>query len=86
MKLKVIHERHLCIGCAACACLEPELWEMNPDGKSDVRKPTRTKKTDEEEIQEKEISTREEYEKHKNAAQACPVNCIHVEKEGKREL
>ncbi len=84
--MKVIHERHICIGCAACACLEPDFWEMNSDGKSDLLVSKVTKKTDEEEIQELELKTEEDFKKNMNAAQACPVNCIHLERNKKREI
>ena len=33
MKYKIEHNRPDCIGCAACAAVAPNHWEMNEDGK-----------------------------------------------------
>ena len=31
------HDRPNCIGCAACEAVAPDFWEMNVDGKSDIK-------------------------------------------------
>jgi len=31
------HNRPDCIGCAACEAVAPDFWEMNDDGKSDIK-------------------------------------------------
>jgi len=79
MVVKIYHDRPNCIGCAACAAVAPEFWSMNEDGKSDLKnaKPAANGGT-ELEIQEKD------FELNKSAAEACPVNVIHVFKNGEK--
>lgn len=60
---KIIHEREKCIGCGACVAICEDNWEMADDGKSSPKKT--------------EISANE-MECNKNAAEACPVQCIHI--------
>jgi ferredoxin len=67
---EVIHEDEKCIGCGACVSICPENWELHENGKS---KPKKTK------ISEKELDSNME------AANVCPVNCIHI-KDGKKNL
>ncbi len=69
------HNRNECIGCAACVAIYPEGWEMAEDGKSDVIKGTKRKDG----WEEKKL-TEEEAKLHKEAAECCPVVCIHVKK------
>ena len=71
---KVQHERDKCIGCGACTAIYPKEWERGKDGKSDLlfsRKKTGN-------IQEKTIPSKREYELHQEAAENCPVSCIHM--------
>ena len=73
MGIKIDHDRPECIGCGACAALAPEFWEMDDDGKSNVVGGTRTEEGKEvKEIEEKEFQINYE------AAECCPVNCIHI--------
>ena len=37
-KKEIQHDRPNCIGCAACAAINPKDWVMNQDGKSDLVK------------------------------------------------
>lgn len=69
------HNRPDCIGCAACAAINPKRWEMNNDGKSDII----GAKTREDGWQELELEE-EDFERNKEAADACPVNVIHLKK------
>jgi len=78
MAIKIIHDKPVCIGCGACAAVCPEYWEMGNDGKSDLKGGKK-----EGEIQVLEVK---EEGCNKDAAQSCPVNCIHIEKDGKREI
>ncbi|MGV8176683.1 MAG: ferredoxin [Candidatus Bilamarchaeaceae archaeon] len=72
MAIKVIHDRNACIGCGACASVCPKFWKMGDDGKSDLV----GAKNDVLEVPSEECNT--------DAAHSCPVNCIHIEKDGKR--
>ena len=69
------HDRPNCIGCAACEAVAPEFWEMNGDGKSDIKN---GKNVDngwhELDFEEKE------FQENKDAADSCPVNVIHIVK------
>ena len=67
------HDRPNCIGCAACEAVAPEFWEMNQDGKSDIKQG----KNLENGCQELEIDEKN-YEENKEAADSCPVNVIHL--------
>ncbi len=79
MAFKLEHERPNCIGCAACVGIAPEFWEMHEDGKSDiVGSKLRKDGWEEMEIDDKFL------EINKEAAEACPVNVIHVTKGGER--
>ncbi len=74
---KIIHDRPTCIGCGVCAAINPEHWVMsNQDGKSNL--------VGSDEVGTDEVLEIDSLEKDMEAAQACPVNCIHLyEKEKK---
>lgn len=74
MSVKVIHDRDVCIGCGACAAVCPDYWEMGDDGKSDLK----GAKSNSLELKEAGCN--------KEAAQGCPVNCIHIEEDGKKVI
>lgn len=75
---KILLETHKCIGCTTCAALAPDFFEMQ-GSKAHLKN-----------VQHSEQE--EELEAHLGAGQeaacrqsddACPVNCIHVQrKEG----
>ena len=69
------HDRPNCIGCAACEAVAPDFWEMNEDGKSDIK----NAKSLENGWQEMEI-TKKNFTENKDAADSCPVNVIHIVK------
>lgn len=81
---KIEHDRPNCIGCAACAAIAPEFWKMDDDsGKSDIIDGKRKDDGREElDIEEKDFKINQE------AAEACPVNVIHLKdlKSGKRVI
>ena len=81
-KYQIQHDRPNCIGCAACAAVCPAFWEMNDDGKSDIiNSKTRADGWEEKDIDEKD------FEGNKEAADACPVNVIHlIEKDTKKKI
>lgn len=79
---EIQHDRPNCIGCAACAAVAPDFWEMNEDGKSDIKQA----KDREDGWQIKEIDEKD-FAANKEAADACPVNVIHlVDKETKEKI
>jgi len=77
-KVIVLHERWKCIGCGACAAVNPDNWEMMDDGKSDLKGgKVEKEETSEGELQKLEL---DEIGQNQEAADSCPVNCIHVKK------
>ena len=73
-RYKIVYDREGCIGAAACVAAYPERWNLMDDGKADVKDGT---KNDDNTVQELEF-TEEEFQKMMDAAQACPVNVIHI--------
>ena len=67
---KIVHDREICIGCNACATICDKYWKMNDDGKADL---IGAKKVGE--FFELEI---DDLECNREAAELCPVNCIHI--------
>ncbi len=79
-KYKIIYERENCIGAAACAAVNPEVWTMDEaqDGKADIKSDKRPKKLPNGD-QELELElTEEELKINVESAQVCPVNVIHI--------
>ncbi|MBT4334445.1 ferredoxin [archaeon] len=73
-KYKIIHDREGCIGCGACASLDPNNWEMSSeDGKANLLENTEN---------EKELE--ENFDQSKEVAESCPVNVIHIEKDNEK--
>lgn len=68
---KIKLEREKCIGCGSCQAICPKFFEIIDDGKSHV------KGTNKAEIEELEV---EKIECAEAAAEACPVQCIIIEK------
>ena len=69
------HDRPNCIGCAACEAVTPDFWEMNDDGKSDIKGGKNVDNGWQElEFKEKDL------EINKDGADSCPVNVIHIVK------
>ncbi|QQG38970.1 MAG: ferredoxin [Candidatus Woesearchaeota archaeon] len=74
---KIIHEQFKCIGCGACASVTPDFWEMHGELShviGSIAKKTDEGIVEELEIEDKDVAANEE------AADVCPVNCIHVKK------
>lgn len=72
-KYKIIYERDLCIGVAACVMSSPKYWEMDSEGKAMLKQGKEVSPG----IFEIEISE-EDYAESFEAAKECPVNCIHI--------
>ena len=76
--LKLIHERDKCIGCGACPIACEKHWEMSEDFKATLKGSSESN-----DLYEKEIPE-EDRQCAKESAEMCPVNCIHLEEDGKR--
>lgn len=61
--MKIIIDQEKCIGCGTCAVLCDEVFEMDKNGKSRVKETLEDKKNS---------------ECPKEAAEACPVQCIEI--------
>jgi len=73
-KYKIEHDRQNCIGCSACAGIDENFWKMDEgDGKSNL---VDSKKRDDG-WEERDIEEAD-FPKNKEAADACPVNVIHI--------
>ena len=72
------HDRPNCIGCGACAAVNPQFWTISPvDGKSDIVNSARVE--DAGEIVRETLDIAEpDYAKNREAADCCPVNVIHL--------
>jgi ferredoxin len=67
---KIIHDRPVCIGCGSCAAVAPKFWKMHEDGKADL--------IGAENVGTDQIRILEDLEDNMDAAECCPVNCIHI--------
>jgi ferredoxin len=74
---RVEHDREICIGCSACASVCPKYWTMATDGKSNLEGHTETSDGNQF-LGTKENPLTEDFESNMDAAESCPVNCIHV--------
>lgn len=72
--VKIILEREKCIGCGSCQAFCPKYWQLADDGKIDFLD---SKQIAETKNFEKELK---EPECNQEAADACPVQCIRIEK------
>ncbi len=70
----IIHDRENCIGCTACELAAPENWIMEEKDTGLKAKPKKIK------IGESEFKINME------AAQACPVNVIHIQNKKKERI
>lgn len=67
---KIIQEHDKCIGCGSCVALCSKHWEMTDDGKAKLI--NAEKKGDNYELEVDDAGC------SKEAAEACPVQCIMV--------
>lgn len=82
-KFKIEHDRPVCIGCGACAAVAPEFWMMHDDGKSDIKGSKVTKNGEEVTLEELEL---DDLKNNMEAAEVCPVNCIHIFENGNKKI
>jgi len=71
---KIIHEREKCIGCGSCSALCPKFWQVAEDGKAKLIGSTTDPKTG------NDVLEIEKTECNQEAADACPVQIIHIVK------
>jgi len=76
---KIKLEREKCIGCGTCSALCPKYFEMADDGKSGIKGAVKQPASASQggEIEELEVT---KIECGESAAEACPSQCIHIEK------
>ena len=78
---KVVYDRKVCIGAAACAAVAPDFWEMKEDGKADLIGHS-VDKDGNQILIIKESQLTKEMKKmldvQKEAAEVCPVQAIHI--------
>ena len=82
-RYKIEYDRENCIACGACAVLAPQFWVLSKeDGKADVVGSEKTEDGYEHlDLDDKDFPI------NKDAADACPVNVIHiVDKETKKRI
>lgn len=79
-KYRIVHDRDICIGCSACASVCPKHWIMEDDGKASIVNHTKTGNGEEEILGTTEKPLTEDFEDNMDAAESCPVNCIHIKK------
>ena len=69
----LIQEHEKCIGCGACAAIEPGYWEMQGD-KAVIINPDKF----ENQIYEKKLK---DMKANQDACNACPVQCIIIKQD-----
>ena len=74
-KYRIILDRNKCIGCGACSMANEKYFQMQDDGKSHLIG-SNIKGNSKEELGPLE----EDYDFNIEAAESCPVNCIHIYK------
>ncbi len=72
---KIKLEREKCIGDGSCAALCPKYFELQDDGRAHIK--GANKQDPEGTPEELEV---EKIECAQSAADACPAQCIHIEK------
>ncbi len=75
-RFKVEIERPLCISCENCVNICPEFWKMAPDGFSHLKGSKKVGENEEREMDDVSCNI--------DAAENCPVTCIHVYENGKK--
>lgn len=82
-RYKIEHDRENCIACGACAVIAPGFWVLSKeDGKADVVGSNKTEDGYEHfDLEDKDFQI------NKDAADACPVNVIHIlDKQNKKRI
>lgn len=74
-KQKVVYDRNVCIGAAACAAIAPEHWEMDPENKAVLKDSKVNPKTG---LFEKGVKDEAERKTLQESADVCPVAAIKI--------
>ncbi len=74
-KHKILHYYDECISCGACAAISPEYWEMDDEGMARLKESVKVG-----DHWERIILTEESRARNQEAAEACPVDIIKIEK------
>ena len=72
--MKIIFERDKCINCGSCVAVCSQNWELTEDGKAKLLGSKLNLKTKNYEKEIEKIGCNQE------AADNCPVQCIHIKK------
>lgn len=81
-KQKVVYDRDVCIGAAACAAVAPEQWEMDVENKAVLKGGKVNAKT---RLFEKKIKDDAELKELKESADVCPVAAIKIMEDNEAE-
>jgi ferredoxin len=76
-KYKIEHQKEICIGCGACAAINPDDWVMEGDKSHLIDSQKEQGQNGEQEFK---IIEEEKLSQNQEAADACPVPCIFVKK------
>jgi ferredoxin len=81
-KVNIIHEPETCIGCAACVAVCPKLFEMADNGKCRLKgsKTVKQNEMDSSGVTFNDVVEVDDPGCAQEAADVCPVRCIHVKK------
>jgi len=71
----IVYKKNECIGTFACVAAEPDTWKRDSEEDKADLIGGNLKIGDEEEVYIKEV---DELDNNLEAAQSCPVNCIHI--------
>jgi ferredoxin len=74
-KYRIVYDREACIGAGACVGMAPKDWEMNADAKADLLGGKKR-----EDGMWVKIIDEAEFKTSQEAADACPVAIIKLEK------
>lgn len=81
---RVEFDRNGCIGAGACAAANANFWTIEKDGRATLKTSTFDEKK---KIWVLHVSDAKELQKHRDAANVCPVNVIHIySPDGKQEI
>ncbi|MEM5829172.1 MAG: ferredoxin [Candidatus Aenigmatarchaeota archaeon] len=69
MVYKIVHEKNACVGCGACVAACEKFWSLK-EGKSSLKGAKKVGLKFELEVDKLDCI--------KDAAEVCPVNCIHI--------
>lgn len=77
-KYLVVVERDKCTSCGTCEDMCPELFELDSESLAHIKGSKRVENNDELQLENDECSL--------DAAESCPVMCIHIYEDGEELL